>query len=217
MTNPKNRRKHFLIDRPFQFRYMTYIVGFLITVVTFTIISLYFGFWSGVQEALSNEKVQNELLIASRMAQYEDARIPQANANETHTLYKQAEKLSVHQKAVLKSILNITNAKLVHRAIVLILFIAWASIYLSHKIAGPLYRFQLGLESIKRGDLRARIQLRATDEAKSLANDFNEAVERLDIFVSRMKNVVKENESNPERLKTRLKEELSKIKSGSEE
>ena len=92
------------------------------------------------------------------------------------------------------------------------IFIAWGSIYISHKVAGPLYRFHTTLSKIETGDLRTRVRLRKGDEAKRLAARLNQTLEYLDRIFSHIKNIVRENENNPARLKTRLKEELGKVK-----
>jgi len=50
------------------------------------------------------------------------------------------------------------------------------SVMLSHRVVGPLYRFEATLESMKKGKLDTVIKLRDKDEGKELAkkiNDFN--------------------------------------------
>jgi hypothetical protein len=49
-----------------------------------------------------------------------------------------------------------------------------------------------------------------------VAAAFNQALEFLDFEISLLKNVVRENEKNPERLVARFKEELSKFKTSSD-
>ena len=55
-------------------------------------------------------------------------------------------------------------------------FLVVASMLLSHRIAGPLYRFEKALDSMNDGCLDDTIRLRGKDEGKELAakiNDFN--------------------------------------------
>ena len=213
----KERRKHFLIDKPLQFRYMAYIIIPLFSVSLISIISLYLGIWGGVLDAFSDEQIRNDLLIASRLTEYEQARTPQHQEPiSTLSFFKQTEKLSQRQREVFKDVLDETNRKLIAKFLFLLFFIAWGSIYLSHKIAGPLYRFHSTLEQIGNGDVRVRIKLRKEDEAKILANKFNQTLEHLDFTFSRLKNIVRENESNPERLLARIKEELKKIRTSAD-
>lgn len=208
----KERRSRFLINKPLQFRFMAYITGALVTVSAVVIISFYFGIWGGILDAFSDAQIREDLLIASRISQYEDARISEHHkVPAALSLFKQAERLSQRQQVVFKNILDGTNKKLIPKFFGLVLLIAWGSVYLSHKIAGPLYRFQVGLEDLEKGNLASRIHLREADEAQFLGAQFNEAAQSLDIVFSRIKHIINENETNPERLKSRLREELSKI------
>ncbi len=208
----KERRSRFLINKPLQFRFMAYITGALVTVSAVVIVSFYFGIWGGILDAFSDAQIRENLLIASRISQYEDARVSNRHTIPANlSLFKQAERLSQRQQEVFKNILDETNKKLIPKFIGLVLLIAWGSIYLSHKIAGPLYRFQMSLEALEKGNMSVRIHLRESDEAQFLGSQFNETVESLDVVFSRIKHIVNENESNPERLKIRLREELSKI------
>lgn len=53
-------------------------------------------------------------------------------------------------------------------------------ILLSHRIAGPLYRFERDLEEIAAGDLTKRINLRKTDQLVDFKDALNSLVESLD-------------------------------------
>ncbi|THB71468.1 MAG: methyl-accepting chemotaxis protein [Desulfovibrio sp.] len=53
------------------------------------------------------------------------------------------------------------------------------TLYISHKIAGPLYRFETDLELIAKGDLTKRIRLRKEDQLKDLANSLNTFVDTM--------------------------------------
>jgi len=58
-----------------------------------------------------------------------------------------------------------------------ILFVA--GIFLSHRIAGPLFAFTREMKKLKEGDLTARLELRKRDEFKELKAPFNQWVECL--------------------------------------
>ena len=53
-------------------------------------------------------------------------------------------------------------------------------ILLSHRIAGPLYRFERDLEEIAAGDLTKRINLRKTDQLADFKEALNSLIESLD-------------------------------------
>lgn len=87
--------------------------------------------------------------------------------------------------------------------------------YLSHRIGGPLYRFEKAVEDVKKGDLSQRVNLRKTDELDELRKRMNSLLEDIDSRVSDIKNEVKtgldlisRNEGSVER----IKEILNKIK-----
>jgi len=60
-------------------------------------------------------------------------------------------------------------------------FVVFAALYLSHRVVGPLYRFEATLDSMQKGKLDTVIKLRDKDEGKELAqkiNDFNSLLSR---------------------------------------
>jgi methyl-accepting chemotaxis protein len=208
----KERRSHFLINKSLQLRFMIYIIAMLVSVSAVVIVSFYFGIWGSVLDAFSNSKVRDELLIASRLSEYEHARLTgKEKAPSSLSFFKQADRLSLRQQEVFKNILDDTNRKLLPKFAFLLVLIAWGSIYLSHKVAGPLYRFQISLEELEKGNMSVRIHLRESDEARFLGSQFNQTAENLDMTFSRIKNIIG-NSDNPERLKARLQDELAKIK-----
>ena len=207
------RRKHFFINKPLQLRYMAYLTVTLITISVVSMLSLYLGIWGGVLDAFSDKRIRDEMLIASQLTQYEEARTGASQQNlSSLSLFKQSEKLSERQREVFKEILDKSNQTLLLKLLVLFLFIAWGSIYISHKIAGPLYRFSATLDEIAKGNVSMRVHLRKSDEAQFLADHFNEALTFLDTTLSKIKNIVGEHDKNPEQLGSRLKTELDKIK-----
>ena len=59
-------------------------------------------------------------------------------------------------------------------AVAIILFVA--GIFLSHRMAGPLYALLREMKKIKEGKLNARLTLRKRDEFKNLKSPFNQWV-----------------------------------------
>jgi methyl-accepting chemotaxis protein len=64
--------------------------------------------------------------------------------------------------------------------VALIIGSALFSIYLTHRLAGPLYRFERHAADLAQGNLSLRIRLRYNDELQELARMINETVEKLD-------------------------------------
>jgi methyl-accepting chemotaxis protein len=210
----KERRRNFFINKALQLRYMLPISLSLIIVTLAVLVNIYSGVWAGVLDAFSDEKIQNDLLTASRIEEYEKARLlsePEAGLSAL-SFFRQAERLSQRQREVFKEILAETNQSLVGKLVFLFIFIAIGTLFLSHKIAGPLFRFQKIFESVAQGDLTTRCHLRKFDEAKPVADTLNETLTSLDASVLRLQKIVRENEKNPDRMTSLLKEELSRFK-----
>ncbi|PKK91468.1 MAG: hypothetical protein CVV64_06855 [Candidatus Wallbacteria bacterium HGW-Wallbacteria-1] len=83
----------------------------------------------------------------------------------------------------LAEIFDRTNRQLLYSTAVLTLFIAIASIFVSHKVAGPVYRFEQSVKAIAEGDLTLRIKLRKGDEMMELADMFNHMTTTLETLV----------------------------------
>jgi len=217
----KERRRHFFINKPLQLRYMVTISLTLLVVSAVCLLNLYFGIWGGVLDAFSNVKIQNDMVTASRIQAYEDARRPALLAPQDESVtflpfFRQAERLSERQREVFKELLDETNRGLAGKLIFLFLLIAWSSIFLSHKIAGPLFRFQRIFEDVAQGNLTTRCHLRKFDEAKSVAHTLNQTLESLDAGITRLKSTVREGSADPGAALRRVKEELSKFKTSSD-
>jgi methyl-accepting chemotaxis protein len=59
------------------------------------------------------------------------------------------------------------------------LIMGTASIFITHKIAGPVYRFKQVLAEIYSGNLNVSIKLRNRDDLKDLAEEFNKVISEL--------------------------------------
>lgn len=71
----------------------------------------------------------------------------------------------------------------------------------SHKIAGPLYRFEKSLDEICRGDLTHRFTLRSKDEMGELADKLNRFNSKMEHDVARIQRGIDELEGLIEELK----------------
>ncbi len=211
----KERRRHFFINKRLQLRYMLTLSFFILLVTGTALTSLYFGIWGEVLNSFSNEQVVNDLVTASRIQQYDEARNTHGVSNEnfsTLSMFQQAERLSDRQREIFKEILDKTHHRLIEKLFFLILLIALGTIFLSHKIAGPLYRFETVLYQMALGDLSVRCRLRKFDEAKSVSQAFNRTLDSLDYKISQLKRTARDVQKNPEQSLIRLKEQLSEFK-----
>ncbi|MDD5136926.1 MAG: methyl-accepting chemotaxis protein [Candidatus Omnitrophica bacterium] len=95
------------------------------------------------------------------------------------------EKLAnVYPQGQLIAIVRTVNMRILISMLVISPLIGFLGIYLSHKIAGPIYRIEKFLSSMASGDLSARITLRRGDEMVSLADSINKLTESLSQMVT---------------------------------
>lgn len=205
------RRKHFFINPRLQTHYIIYTSLTLLIVTGVAVLSMYFGIWGSVLREFSSTRIQNDLVNAARMMEYEQARHPNVSPNiGTLALFREVELLTEHQQQIWSEILTTTHHRLFLKFFILVIFVAWGSIFLTHKIAGPLYRFQQSCREITSGNLRVRARLRKFDEAKEIADTFNEMAQRLDQSVGRIKKFIGE-EKDLQSAKAKIRAELSRF------
>jgi methyl-accepting chemotaxis protein len=206
----QNRRKHFFINKPLQIRFMLAVVIPLFLINLVALAGLYFGIWSKVLETFSNDQTLNDLVTASRMVEYDQARRP-ATAQHFSSLsfFLQTEKLSQRQREIFKGILDDVNRSLFWKFSLLLILLGWGTIFISHKVAGPLFRFSKAFNAIEQGDYRARITLRKRDEGQPVAQEFNQAMERTDHLLSDLKTLALEKDM-PQAV-AKIKEKLSAV------
>jgi len=62
------------------------------------------------------------------------------------------------------------------------------TLFISHKIAGPLYRLKVMLGALGEGDFSSSMRLREDDQLQQVAAAYNEAVEKINGKIKRAKN-----------------------------
>ncbi len=143
----KNRRRRYLIDKPLQLKYTSFIVVLIIMYSACLGYALY-----------SNSRSTSHILL--EFVENNPKLISKLNNVDTNLLIK----------TIIAMIINT-------------LVIAWISIFSTHKVAGPIYRFRKHLSSIKSGDFSFRTNLRKNDMLADLADEFNQASEHLKRFI----------------------------------
>ncbi len=208
----KYKRKKVLINKPFQLRFALYLVGILLAAFCVAGINFYFGIWDGVVGVLTDGKFCEDFLSTQKT----DEPWLYAGEDGRPLASSQAEKLSRNQSELVSKIVHTVNMKLLPSCVILILITIWISIFLTHKIVGPFYHITKDLRSVDGGDLRTRIYLRGRDEGHVLAEAINGTLAGFDMMVTGLKRIVRKYDSDPEKMKTALKEELSRLKTTGE-
>ncbi|MFH2146028.1 MAG: HAMP domain-containing protein [Candidatus Omnitrophota bacterium] len=88
---------------------------------------------------------------------------------------------------------------------VVLIFAAYASILLSHKVAGPVYRLEKVAYEVAKGDLSQHVQFRKHDELKNLASAFNTVIENIQHLVVKDKRLINELSDLTDRLYVDIK------------
>ncbi len=157
------RRRNYLINKEFQFRYMGRIIFGMVVMALIVSFTVYYTTWA---------RIMDEFYNIPRIA----AQFAPLFASVNRTMF-----------------------------LILILFVLLAavlSIFMSHSIAGPIYRFEKSLQAIASGDLTLRVGLRKTDEFKHIAETLNLMVSELRNNLSSDRELIDELASISGRLQT---------------
>lgn len=91
------------------------------------------------------------------------------------------EKLAaVYPQGRLVQILNSANLTLFLRMLIITPVLVAVAIYLSHRIAGPIFNINRSLGEVARGNFSLRIRLRKTDELQDVASNINKVLDVLE-------------------------------------
>ncbi len=175
-TEKKFERKHFFIDRKLQGRYMmTFFIPMLIMLV-FMIFTLYIASHSLVKTASTIVKmdIQNQITL-----QFQDELEPSIQSyksllKEINMYLRNFPENKRYRGAVLSSLLWVFGIGLLFVIVQLVLL----TIFFSHKVAGPVYRFEMTCHDIIDGKYTVKIKLRKGDEMQNLATLLNEVIAR---------------------------------------
>ena len=67
----------------------------------------------------------------------------------------------------------------IYKLIIYVVFVVLISAILSHKMAGPVYRFEQTCKAIAKGDFSQRVHLRKGDQLTELQEEFNKMMDRV--------------------------------------
>lgn len=75
----------------------------------------------------------------------------------------------------------------IYKIVIYILFVILISSILSHKMAGPVYRFEQTCKAIANGDFSQRVHLRKGDQLTDLQKEFNKMMDRVEAEINKKK------------------------------
>ena len=202
----KPKRRNYFINRKFQLRYTLSIVAILAVVMIASGVGIYFGMWGSIIENFSQFKVSQNLETAKRIADYEDVRYRKGDYR-LDRIFREAELLSAQQQDALKNALRAVNRSLFPKVMVLAVIIFIAGIFISHKIAGPMYRIEKSAEAIRDGDLSVSFRVRKGDEMKEASSALEDMVDSLQADFARIKTADKALDERIGIIEPQIKEE----------
>ncbi|MCE5333666.1 MAG: methyl-accepting chemotaxis protein [Desulfobacteraceae bacterium] len=122
-----------------------------------------------------------------------------------------------HHLALRSTAEAILRPLLITNAVVLACFVlatVFVTVYVSHKVGGPLWHFGRSLKSIGEGDLQVQIRLRKKDQLKDFADQINEMTRNLNAKASEVQNQVTKLRMKAQTLDVQmpgLKEDIEKL------
>jgi nitrogen fixation/metabolism regulation signal transduction histidine kinase len=187
-------RKHFFIDRKMQGRYMmTLLIPMLIMLVFFLIV-LYSASQSIVATTtrIIKEEVENKIAVQFQDQQNPSVEAYQALLNNIKSYVRDFSNDAKYRKAVLESLMWIFGIGI----LIIVIQIALLTIFFSHKLAGPVYRFEKMCHTLIEGNYTDKIYLRRGDEMQNLANLINEMIRMTDERLAALRDAKSEDEKN---------------------
>ena len=150
-TPAKRKLRNYLIDRHFQLKWMFRVIAVATIIVAVMGYFLYQTVSDATDQMLAQKLGDSELTEDSMVAFQS-----QAERDKKTTIYT-----------------------LIASLILLVAFISLATIALTHKIAGPIYRMRKIFATINGDNLRLWERLRKGDELKEAFDDFDDMLRRL--------------------------------------
>jgi nitrate/nitrite-specific signal transduction histidine kinase len=194
-------RTHFFIDKKFQGRYMLTFLIPMFVMLLFMLGILYFVSQTMIQSTIRTLKQNLDSRIVSELQDERDPAPEQyKEVLEGVTEYVRTFTDSKEfQNNILSSLMMVVGGGLV----LVIIQIVLLTVFFSHKIAGPIYRFEKACNNMIEGNYSTEIKLRKGDEMQNLAELLNEVMK---VSRERLKTLSEANENE------NRKELISKLK-----
>ncbi|MFH1776958.1 MAG: methyl-accepting chemotaxis protein [Candidatus Omnitrophota bacterium] len=110
----------------------------------------------------------------------------------THWALLTSDVTTQETKLTLSMIFQKINGLLLIQLPIMLMIVCLFSIYISHRIAGPVFRLTRSAHEVAGGNLGINIRLRRSDELKDLAGAFNIMIENIRRLVTEDKKMVAE-------------------------
>lgn len=75
----------------------------------------------------------------------------------------------------------------IYKLILYLMLVVLISAILSHRMAGPVYRFEQTCKAVAKGDFSQRVHLRKGDQLMELQDEFNKMMDRVEAEIKKQK------------------------------
>lgn len=103
--------------------------------------------------------------------------------------YNMMKIILVHMPGMTVELQQFNTAVMVKSLLYLVLMLL-ISVFVSHRFAGPIYRFEKSAQIVAGGDLTHRVSLRTGDELMELQEEFNGMIASLQSLIQKDRNLV---------------------------
>jgi nitrogen fixation/metabolism regulation signal transduction histidine kinase len=167
-------RKHYFIDRKFQGRYMLTFFVPMIIMLGFMLFTLYFATITVIDATNRIVRQDIETTITLQMQDQLEPSIDRYRAvvDDISSYIKSFSQNKKVKQKMLVTLLWVFGAGL----FIVIIQIVFMTIFFSHKIAGPVYRFECVCHNLIEGKYTDQIKLRKGDELQNLSGLLNCAI-----------------------------------------
>lgn len=169
-------RTHFFIDRKFQGRYMVSFFIPMIILLLFMIFTLYFASVIIIDTTTQIIKKDIENRVSLELQDQTEPSVEQYKASLTgiNEYIRTFSSNKEFKQTVLSSLLWVFGVGMILVMVQIVLL----TIFFSHKIAGPVYRFEKVCHNMISGNYTDQIHLRKGDEMQNLAVLMNEMIRK---------------------------------------
>ncbi len=200
----KYKRKHYFINPKFQTRFL---VSFVVPMLIFLSLISFVMMFAAKNIVTSTIEIVGEDIHG--IVRSNEMHIQDTNKRngaivkqiKEYVVNNISNKSSVFSSSILKS----ASGALLIGLFVVVLQLALLTVFVSHKIAGPIYRFEKFSEALESGNLSDRIHLRNGDQLIDTADKFNKMAELLEDKIVKAQDLInrgcKTNEKLPDTFK----------------
>lgn len=173
-TMPSFHRKHYLIDRKFQGRYMLTFFVPMIIMLAFMLFTLYFAAKTVIDTTnrIVKQDIENTIALELQDQTSPSVERYQALIDDISSYIKAFSQSKKVKHKMLSTLLLVFGIGI----FIVIIQIVFMTIFFSHKVAGPVYRFETVCHNIIQGKYTDQIKLRKGDEMQNLSGLFNTAI-----------------------------------------